>query len=68
MVSVRAPVVLVLVGCLAALAIGCGPPGSGTTCQSGPKYGTKCYSTTDLQNPPGQRPTPPDDGKGDQRR
>jgi hypothetical protein len=27
-----------------------------TYCQSGPKYGTQCYSMTDVRTPPGQRP------------
>jgi hypothetical protein len=44
--------------CLASLA-GCGPQG-GTYCQSGPKYGTQCYSKMDLQ-PPGSPPSIPDD-------
>jgi hypothetical protein len=38
---------------------GCGPNG-GTYCQSGPKYGTQCYSQMDLQ-PPGTPPVQPDD-------
>ena len=40
--------------CLAGLITGCGP-GGGTYCQSGPKYGTQCYSQMDLQ-PPGSPP------------
>ena len=35
----------------------CGP-GGGTYCQSGPKHGTKCYSETDVRNPPGTHPEP----------
>ena len=27
-----------------------------TYCQSGAKYGTQCYSMTDVRTPPGQRP------------
>ena len=46
---------LILV-CLAALMAACGPDG-GTYCQSGPKYGTQCYSKMDLQ-PPGSPPPP----------
>jgi hypothetical protein len=45
-----------------ALALGlpaCGP-GAGSYCQSGPKYGTQCYSQMDLQ-PPGAPPTSSDD-------
>jgi len=38
---------------------GCGP-GAGTYCQSGPKYGTQCYSQMDLQ-PPGSPPPPAGD-------
>jgi hypothetical protein len=49
---------LTLTGAMAALS-GCGP-GGGTYCQSGPKYGTQCYSRMDLQ-PPGSPPPPPDD-------
>ncbi len=48
--------------CLVSLAValaGCGPNG-GTYCQSGPKYGTQCYSQMDLQ-PPGTPPVQPDD-------
>jgi len=45
--------------CLAALAAGCGPNG-GSYCQSGPKYGTQCYSQMDLQ-PPGSAPPPAGD-------
>jgi hypothetical protein len=37
----------------------CGP-GAGTYCQSGPKYGTQCYSQVDLQ-PPGTPPPPAGD-------
>ena len=44
--------------CLASLAA-CGPAG-GTYCQSGPKYGTECYSQMDLQ-PPGSPPPPAGD-------
>ena len=44
---------------LAVLLIGCGP-GGGTYCQSGPKYGTQCYSQMDLQ-PPGSPPPSPGD-------
>jgi hypothetical protein len=43
-----------LLFCQAALLAGCGP-GGGTYCQSGPKYGTQCYSQMDLQ-PPGSPP------------
>ncbi|MEI9952492.1 MAG: hypothetical protein WDO74_26810 [Pseudomonadota bacterium] len=43
----------------ASLATGCGP-GGGTYCQSGPKYGTQCYSQMDLQ-PPGSPPPPAGD-------
>jgi hypothetical protein len=45
--------------CLTAFTTGCGP-GAGTYCQSGPKYGTQCYSQMDLQ-PPGSPPPPPGD-------
>jgi len=44
---------------LAVSAVACGPAG-GTYCQSGPKYGTQCYSRMDLQ-PPGAPPPPPGD-------
>jgi hypothetical protein len=40
-----------LVSCL--LGAACG---GDTYCQSGPKYGTQCYSMTDVRSPPGQRP------------
>jgi len=30
----------------------CGPAG-GTYCQSGPRYGTTCYSSTEVTAPPG---------------
>ncbi len=36
----------------------CGP-GAGSYCQTGPKYGTQCYSQMDLQ-PPGSAPPPAD--------
>ncbi|MBN1607097.1 MAG: hypothetical protein JW940_10725 [Polyangiaceae bacterium] len=36
----------------------CGP-GGGTYCQTGPKYGTKCYSNVDVSNAPGYK-GPPD--------
>ena len=42
--------------CQASLTTGCGP-GAGTYCQTGPKYGTQCYSQMDLQ-PPGSPPPP----------
>jgi hypothetical protein len=45
-------------GALALLA-GCGP-GAGSYCQTGPKYGTQCYSQMDLQ-PPGTPPPPAGD-------
>jgi hypothetical protein len=32
--------------------------GGDTYCQSGAKYGTQCYSMTDVRTPPGQRPPP----------
>ena len=50
---------LVTLACAAAVLTGCGP-GGGTYCQSGPKYGTQCYSQMDLQ-PPGTPPPSPDD-------
>jgi hypothetical protein len=34
----------------------CGP-GSGVYCQSGPKYGTQCYSEADVREDPKQRGT-----------
>jgi hypothetical protein len=43
-------------------ACGCGgalPRGSGTYCQSGPKYGTECYSDIDVTDPPGHHGPPP---------
>lgn len=49
---------LALVICPASLTA-CGP-GGGTYCQSGPKYGTHCYSQMDLQ-PPGSPPPPAGD-------
>jgi hypothetical protein len=45
--------------CTAAMLSGCGPV-PGTYCQSGPKYGTQCYSQMDLQ-PPGTPPPPAGD-------
>jgi hypothetical protein len=39
----------------------CGP-GGGTYCQTGPRYGTQCYSTVDVSNPPGYK-GPPDQTK-----
>jgi len=44
---------------MASLTAACGP-GGGTYCQSGPKYGTQCYSQMDLQ-PPGSPPPPAGD-------
>jgi hypothetical protein len=46
-------------GWVTAVLSGCGP-GGGTYCQTGPKYGTQCYSQMDLQ-PPGSPPPPADD-------
>ena len=43
-----------------ALALPACGPGAGSYCQSGPKYGTQCYSQMDLQ-PPGTPPVSPDD-------
>ncbi len=45
--------------CTCLTLIGCGP-GGGTYCQTGPKYGTQCYSRMDL-DPPGTAPSQPDD-------
>jgi len=42
------------------LSTGCGP-GGGTYCQTGPKYGTQCYSQSEL-DPPGTPPPPAGDG------
>jgi hypothetical protein len=50
---------LLLAVCQASLLVGCGP-GAGTYCQSGPKYGTQCYSQMDMQ-PPGTPPPPAGD-------
>ena len=50
---------LILLPLLASLLAACGPNG-GTYCQSGPKYGTQCYSQMDLQ-PPGSAPPPAGD-------
>jgi hypothetical protein len=50
---------LVTLTSAAALLSGCGP-GGGAYCQSGPKYGTQCYSQMDLQ-PPGSPPPSQDD-------
>jgi len=50
---------LFMVVCQLALVTACGPNG-GTYCQSGPKYGTQCYSKMDLQ-PPGSPPPPAGD-------
>jgi hypothetical protein len=38
----------------------CGP-GSGTYCQTGPKYGTECYAEPDVRQPAGQ-PRPQEAG------
>ena len=50
---------LCLALCSAALS-GCWAPGSGTYCQIGPKYGSRCYSQMDL-HPPGAAPINPSD-------
>jgi len=51
-----------------ALLTGCGPAGGGTYCQSGPRYGTQCYSNADVTAPPGQRPpTQGEPGTGEPR-
>ncbi|HOU90248.1 MAG TPA: hypothetical protein PLU22_04340 [Polyangiaceae bacterium] len=43
---------------LTALWLGaCGPAG-GTYCQSGPKYGTTCYSSTEVTGQPGMYEAP----------
>jgi hypothetical protein len=47
------------VGILVLVIAGCGP-GGGTYCQSGPKYGTKCYAQPDVTDPPGSRREPED--------
>ena len=46
---VCAEVVSLLLG---AALCGC-MPGAGTYCQSGSRYGTRCYAQSDVQNPPG---------------
>jgi len=51
---------LLLMLCVAQTAITACGPASGTYCQSGPKYGTQCYSQMDLQ-PPGSPPPPAGD-------
>jgi hypothetical protein len=38
-------------------AAGCGP-GAGTYCQSGPKYGTRCYAEPDVRRGPGAGEAP----------
>ena len=48
-------ILIVLATAAATLSSACGP-GAGAYCQSGPKYGTQCYSQLDLQ-PPGSPPT-----------
>jgi hypothetical protein len=50
---------LLTLTCAMAVLSACGP-GGGTYCQTGPKYGTQCYSRMDVQ-PPGSPPPPPDD-------
>jgi hypothetical protein len=42
------------------LSIGCGP-GAGAYCQSGPRYGTQCYTESDLNSPPGAPRRPGDE-------
>ena len=37
-------------------ALGCWPFGAGTYCQSGPKYGTQCYSTGGYSEAPALPP------------
>lgn len=54
------PCLLFALVCSTVLIAACGPAG-GTYCQSGPKYGTQCYSKMDLQ-PPGSPPTDPKGG------
>jgi hypothetical protein len=50
------PILLLAISCSFALAAaGC----ADTYCQSGAKYGTQCYSMTDVRSQPGQRPPPP---------
>src|SRR5450432_3050187 len=52
--TMKKKVYLAILGGLSALlADGCG---GDTYCQSGPKYGTQCYSLSDVRTPPGQRP------------
>jgi hypothetical protein len=45
--------------CVLGLSVACCGPGGGTYCQSGPRYGTQCYSRQDLA-PPGSPPVNPD--------
>ncbi len=41
-------------------------PGSGTYCQTGPRYGTQCYAEPDVRQPPGApRPVPESPRKGE---
>jgi len=50
------PMIFLAILCSCAFAVvGCG---ADTYCQSGAKYGTQCYSMTDVRSPPGQRPPP----------
>lgn len=53
---------LLLVAAYRATFIAACGPGAGTYCQSGPKYGTQCYSQMDLQ-PPGTPPPPAGDNR-----
>lgn len=52
------PRLLALLPAVVALLLGaCGPSG-GTYCQSGPSYGTTCYSSTEVTRHPGAYEAP----------
>ena len=54
---------IALLGLVLAAAAGCGP-GSGTYCQSGPKYGTQCYAQPDVSRTGPGAPEAPDHTDG----
>lgn len=51
---------LALAFALAASVTGCWSTNSGVYCQSGPRYGTQCYSAADLRAPGQASPSNPD--------
>ncbi|MBI5537516.1 MAG: hypothetical protein HY898_32640 [Deltaproteobacteria bacterium] len=56
--SIRLLLFALVLTCAVVGVAACYAPGSGTYCQSGPKYGTSCYAPMDVTQAPGAPPAP----------